>query len=44
MLAETDHLLDVIAREPGFGTEATTRKSFQRVLCISPLDYRERFS
>lgn len=44
LLTETKRSPDVIAREAGFGTEATMRDAFLRVLQISPLDCRERIS
>ncbi|MFI1209770.1 GlxA family transcriptional regulator [Streptomyces sp. NPDC020802] len=44
LLTETPRSPGSIARETGFGTQATMLRSFQRVLRISPLDYRERFS
>lgn len=43
-LSETIHSPEAIAREAGFGTEATMHKSFPRVLQVSPLEYRNRFS
>ncbi|WP_371573543.1 GlxA family transcriptional regulator [Streptomyces sp. NBC_01314] len=44
LLTETPRSPESIARETGFGTQATMLRSFHRVLRISPLDYRERFS
>ncbi|WP_189320667.1 GlxA family transcriptional regulator [Streptomyces flaveus] len=44
MLTERVRSPEEIAREAGFGTEATMRKSFLRVLQVSPLEYRKRFS
>lgn len=44
LLAETPRSPESIARETGFGTRATMLRSFQRVLRISTLDYRDRFS
>jgi transcriptional regulator GlxA family with amidase domain len=35
--------LKSIARRCGFGTEETMRRSFLRVLNVSPQDYRSRF-
>ena len=32
-----------IARDCGFGSEATMRRSFMRILAIPPQAYRERF-
>ncbi|KUM73943.1 GlxA family transcriptional regulator [Streptomyces griseorubiginosus] len=43
-LIETRQSAELIAREAGFGTEATMRKSFLRVLQVAPLEYRRRFS
>ncbi|MEV0119472.1 helix-turn-helix transcriptional regulator [Streptomyces sp. NPDC050844] len=43
-LTETADSPESIAREVGFGTEATLRRAFLRVLRISPLEYRERFT
>lgn len=44
LLIETPESPELIARETGFGTEATMRKSFLRVLQVAPLEYRRRFS
>ncbi len=33
-----------MARAARFGTEATRGRAFARVLGVSPLDHRERFS
>ncbi|MCI0383786.1 GlxA family transcriptional regulator [Streptomyces sp. CNQ085] len=44
LLIETPQSAELIAREIGFGTEATMRKSFLRVLQVAPLEYRRRFS
>ncbi|MFI9175849.1 GlxA family transcriptional regulator [Streptomyces lincolnensis] len=44
LLTETSRSLGSIARETGFGTQATMLRSFRRVLRVSPLGYRERFS
>jgi transcriptional regulator GlxA family with amidase domain len=44
LLTETLRSPEAIAREAGFGTQATMGTSFQRALRISPLDHRERFS
>jgi transcriptional regulator GlxA family with amidase domain len=44
LLIETLQSAELIARETGFGTEATMRKSFLRVLQVAPLEYRRRFS
>lgn len=43
-LTETADSPESIAREVGFGTEATLSRAFLRVLRISPLEYRERFT
>ncbi|WP_318036794.1 GlxA family transcriptional regulator [Streptomyces caniscabiei] len=44
LLTETPRSPESIARETGFGTQATMLRSFHRILRISPLDYRERYS
>ncbi|MFS8201126.1 GlxA family transcriptional regulator [Streptomyces sp. CWNU-52B] len=44
MLTETARGPEAIARDAGFGTEATMRKAFLRVLRILPAEYRNRFS
>lgn len=44
MLIESHQRPDVIARESGFGTEATMRRSFLRLLQVPPTEYRNRFS
>jgi len=44
LLTETVRSPEAIAREAGFGTEGTMRHAFLRVLRISPLECRERFS
>ncbi|MEU5093290.1 helix-turn-helix domain-containing protein [Streptomyces sp. NPDC020996] len=44
LLIETPQSAELIARKTGFGTEATMRKSFLRVLRVAPLEYRRRFS
>lgn len=44
LLTETKRSPDVIAREVGFGTEATMRDAFLQVPQFSPLDCRERIS
>ncbi|MBD0748090.1 GlxA family transcriptional regulator [Streptomyces sp. CBMA152] len=44
LLVETADSPEAIAREAGFGTEATLRLAFRRVLRISPAEYRERFT
>jgi transcriptional regulator GlxA family with amidase domain len=44
LLTETADSPEAIARQAGFGTEATLRHAFLRVLRISPLEYRERFT
>ncbi|MDQ0771928.1 transcriptional regulator GlxA family with amidase domain [Streptomyces aurantiacus] len=44
MLVETVRSPETIAREAGFGTETTMRKSFLRVLRVLPVEYRNRFS
>ncbi|NGO12667.1 helix-turn-helix domain-containing protein [Streptomyces sp. HC44] len=44
LLTETPRSPEMIAREAGFGTEATMRKAFLRLLQVSPHEYRNRFS
>jgi len=39
----TDHTVSRIASTCGFGTDETMRRVFQRVLGVSPADYRGRF-
>jgi transcriptional regulator GlxA family with amidase domain len=42
-LAEPGRSIKDVARRCGFGSEETMRRSFIRVLRVSPRDYRERF-
>ncbi|NNN31130.1 helix-turn-helix domain-containing protein [Streptomyces sp. S3(2020)] len=44
LLTETLRSAETVAEEAGFGTAATMGHAFHRVLGISPLDQRERFS
>jgi transcriptional regulator GlxA family with amidase domain len=44
LLETTEHQLDQIARECGFGTVETLRRTFARRLHTSPSDYRTRFN
>jgi transcriptional regulator GlxA family with amidase domain len=44
LLIKSTQSPELIARKSGFGTEATMRKSFLRVLQVAPLEYRRRFS
>jgi transcriptional regulator GlxA family with amidase domain len=44
LLETTEHQLDHIARESGFGTVETLRRSFARRLHTNPSDYRDRFN
>lgn len=44
LLETTGDGLERIARLCGFGTLRTLQRSFQRVLAVSPNDYRERFA
>ncbi|WP_413753354.1 DJ-1/PfpI family protein [Streptomyces sp. R-74717] len=44
LLTETADSQEAIARQAGFGTEATLRHAFLRVLRVSPREYRERFT
>ncbi|MFF7366705.1 hypothetical protein [Streptomyces tricolor] len=41
---ETPRSAARLAREAGFGTEATTGRAIARVLGVSPPGHRERFS
>ncbi|MEE1798978.1 DJ-1/PfpI family protein [Streptomyces sp. JV176] len=43
-LLETARSPEAVARESGFGTEAAMRGSFLRVLQVSPVEFRNRFS
>ena len=44
LLEETDEGVEAIARTAGFGTAETMRRTFLRVVRISPNDYRKRFA
>ena len=44
LLADTRAPIKGIARQCGFGTEETMRRSFLRLLAASPQDYRARFN
>jgi len=44
LLCDTSAPVKRIARQCGFGTEETMRRSFSRLLSTSPQDYRARFS
>jgi transcriptional regulator GlxA family with amidase domain len=44
LLEETDDGVDAIARRAGFGTAETMRRTFLRIVRISPNDYRRRFA
>jgi transcriptional regulator GlxA family with amidase domain len=44
LLSDTKAPIKRIARQCGFGTEETMRRSFLRLLSTSPREYRERFS
>ena len=43
-LEQTGDNLDAIARDCGFGSSDSMRRSFRRVVKVSPGDYRQRFS
>ncbi|MEM8594870.1 MAG: helix-turn-helix domain-containing protein, partial [Pseudomonadota bacterium] len=43
MLETTSVSIKAIAQRCGYGSEAQMRRAFNRVLGISPSDYRERF-
>lgn len=42
-LEESDSGVDAVARECGFGSAETMRRSFLRALNVAPTDYRRRF-
>jgi transcriptional regulator GlxA family with amidase domain len=42
-LESTDHSVDRIARECGFGSAETMRRAFLRQLGVGPTAYRSRF-
>ena len=44
LLERTDHSIDWIADEVGFGNAATLRHHFARVRGLSPQQYRRRFA
>jgi transcriptional regulator GlxA family with amidase domain len=44
LLCDTRAPIKRVARQCGFGTEETMRRSFLRLLSTSPQDYRARFS
>ncbi len=44
LLEQTDHSIDWIAGEVGFGNAATLRHHFARVRGVSPQQYRRTFS
>lgn len=44
MLEDSDHNIDLIARQCGFADEERMRVTFQRNLGIAPRDYRRRFA
>jgi transcriptional regulator GlxA family with amidase domain len=44
LLSDTKAPIKRIARQCGFGTEETMRRSFLRIVSTSPQDYRARFS
>jgi transcriptional regulator GlxA family with amidase domain len=43
LLEETDEGVEAVARRCGFGTSETLRRSFLRLLQLSPAEYRRRF-
>jgi transcriptional regulator GlxA family with amidase domain len=43
LLEETDHALETIAQDTGFGTAAVMRHHFVKVLQVSPQSYRRAF-
>ena len=44
LLETTDQQVDEVARQCGFGTVETLRRSFGRRLQVSPSEYRQRFA
>jgi len=42
-LVESDLGVDVVAKQCGFGSAETMRRSFVRALQVAPTDYRRRF-
>lgn len=42
-LEDTDHSLEVIAKDCGFGSADSMRRSFRRIVRVAPSDYRQRF-
>jgi transcriptional regulator GlxA family with amidase domain len=44
LLSETRLPVKRIAQQCGFGSEETMRRSFLRLLAVTPQDYRARFS
>ncbi|UUO06233.1 DJ-1/PfpI family protein [Blastopirellula sp. J2-11] len=42
-LEETDNSLETIAKDSGFGSADSMRRSFNRVMKVAPSDYRRRF-
>ena len=42
-LEESDHGVDAVAGESGFGSAETMRRAFLRSLSVSPVEYRSRF-
>ncbi|WP_213880905.1 GlxA family transcriptional regulator [Pseudomonas sp. dw_358] len=44
LLSDTPASIKRVARECGFGSEETLRRSFHRVMAVTPQAYRERFS
>lgn len=43
LLEDTDDGVEVIAAASGFGTAETMRRTFLRLVCTSPTEYRRRF-
>ena len=44
LLSESGLLVKRISQRCGFGSEETMRRSFMRLLAVTPQDYRARFS
>ena len=43
LLEESDMRIDAIARKSGLGSEERLRRTFQRVIGMTPREYHERF-
>jgi transcriptional regulator GlxA family with amidase domain len=43
LITETRLPVKRVSQRCGFGSEETMRRSFLRLLCVTPQDYRDRF-